>query len=276
MIRLFTSCYPEQNPKRIAELSQSLERNLALPAFNKVYVFLEGMETAWVNGLKLNCQSIPHRPTYADFFGLANEQVTSDDDLSIVANSDIFFDWSLLVLANRLKPTQCAALSRWDVQPDGTSTLFDRNDSQDAWIFKGKIRPVVADFCVGIPRCDNRILYELLRAGYEVINPAFSVKAFHLHAGERAEYPGQIEGMNVEPPYAYLWPHNLMSWPATLIQRFLHPDRRLGWRIDWRKLQRSLPWRAVNKLMKLGSGSRERGSKGQWDDEHGPDDGHAA
>ncbi|HQX48706.1 MAG TPA: hypothetical protein PK992_02135 [Planctomycetaceae bacterium] len=255
MIRFFTSCYPERNPQRLAELSQCLERNLASPAVDEVCVFLEGMEAAWVNSSRLNCQHVIQRPTYAEFFRWANERVTSNEDLSIVANSDICFDMSVSVLSERLKPNQCVALSRWDVQQNGSARLFDRNDSQDAWIFRGRIRPVVADFCVGIPRCDNRILYELRAAGYEVINPAFSVKVFHLHAGEREEYPGQIDGMNVEPPYGYLWPHNLMSLPATMLHRLRNPGVPLGWRFDWRKLQRSLSYRALRKLQKLATGN---------------------
>lgn len=251
MIRLFTSCYPEQKPERIAELTQSLERNVALSAFDQVCVFLEGMTTPWANSPKLCCYPVAHRPTYANFFSWVNEQSKSDEDLSIVCNSDIFFDGSVLALAKRLKPNQCAALSRWDILLDGTSRLFERNDSQDVWVFKGKIRPVVCDYLMGVPRCDNRLLYELRQAGYEVINPAFSVRAYHLHAGERTEYPGAIEGPYVEKPYAYLWPHNLLSLPATLLHNLRKPEAKLGWRIDWRKLQRTLPWRAVNKLKRL-------------------------
>jgi len=182
MIRLFTSCYPEKKPDRLSELTLALERNCQLPEIDSVCVFLEGIEHPWVESSKLNERSITHRPTYTDFFGWASELVSADNDVSIIANSDIYFDSSLSALARNLMPNQCAALSRWDVQPDGTSRLFDRNDSQDAWVFRGKIRPIVPDFCMGIPRCDNRMLYELRAAGYEVINPAFSVKVFHLHA----------------------------------------------------------------------------------------------
>ena len=261
MIRLFTSCYPERKAERIAELSASLERNLALSAFDKVCVFLEGMKTPWANSPKLCCHAVAHRPTYANFFGWVNELSTSDEDLSIVANSDIYFDGSLSALAKRLKPNQCAALSRWDVQLDGKSRLFDRNDSQDAWVFRGKIRPMNADFCVGIPRCDNRILYELRAAGYEVINPAFSIRAHHLHNGERGEYPGEIQGLYVEAPYNYLWPHNLESLPVSLLHNLRNPKANLGWRIDWRKLQRTLPWRLFNKIKRRWARGQERGAK---------------
>ena len=215
----------------------------------------ESDDAVSVTGNLVERRRFQRRPTYQDYFQWANECVSGNDEVSVIANSDIYFDKTLLTLARCLRPNQCAALSRWDVQPDGTSRLFDRNDSQDVWVFRGKIRPIVADFCMGIPRCDNRMLYELRAAGYEVINPAFSVKVFHLHAGERGEYPGQIDGMHVDPPYAYLWPHNLLSLPATLWHRLRHPDVPLGWRIDWRKLQRSLPWRAVKRLRKLGARS---------------------
>jgi len=154
-----------------------------------------------------------------------------------------------------MRRNQSAALARWEIAPENLTHLLDRNDSQDAWIFKGRIRSVVSDYLMGVPRCDNRLLHELRRAGYEVINPAFSVRAHHLHHGERGEYPGEIQGLHVDPPYAYLWPHNLLSLPATLWHRFCHPESKLGWRIDWRKLQRSLPWRAVKRLRKLGARS---------------------
>lgn len=262
MIRLFTSFYPEQNPERLRELTIALERNCGLPEMDSVCVFLEGIGHPLAESSQLSVRAITSRPKYTDFFGWANELISTDNDVSIIANSDIYFDSTLGVLGNWLRWNQCVALSRWDLQADGSSRLFDRNDSQDAWIFRGKIRPMNADFCVGIPRCDNRILYELRAAGYEVINPAFSVKAYHLHAGERGEYPSKIQGLHVDPPYNYLWPHNLKSLPATLLHNLRHPDSKLGWRIDWRKLQRTLPWRAVDKLKRLAARTERRDSIG--------------
>ena len=248
MVRLFTSYYRDRHDGRQAELLACLQRNLNLDSIDLVCVLLEGIESPFPDHPKLQTRQIPHRPKYNDFFEWANELVQSNTDISVVTNSDIYFDSSISALPPGLKPNQCAALARWDVQPDGSSRLFDRNDSQDVWVFRGRIRPVTAGFCVGIPRCDNRILHELRTAGYDVVNPAFSVGAFHLHAGSRAEYPAEIQGLHVEPPYAYLWPHNLCSLPATLWHRLRHPEAQLGWRIDWRKLQRTLPWRVWTRL----------------------------
>jgi hypothetical protein len=118
-------------------------------------------------------------------------------------------------------------------------------------VFKGPLRDVQADFPVGVPRCDNRFLYELKRAGYEVINPAFSIRAYHLHAGVRGEYQGENLAQFVDPPYAYLWPHNLWSLPRTLWHNLRHPQARIGWRLDRRRIARSLPLRAARKLLGL-------------------------
>ena len=251
MIRVFTSLYPEPNATRSGEIQSCLRRNLDAPIIGEVCLFLESNVTSPFSSEKIHTRTISHRPKYRDFFNWANQRNVSDEDLSVICNSDICFDSTLQSLNYYLRPDQCAALSRWDVVKSGTAQIFDRNDSQDAWVFCGRIRPIASDYLMGVPRCDNRLLYELRRAGYEVINPAFSVRAFHVHAGERAEYPGEIDGPHVEGPYEYIWPHNLISLPETVIHNLRDPEANIGWRIDWRKLQRTLPWRVVNKLKRL-------------------------
>jgi hypothetical protein len=251
MIRLFTSHYPEKCATRLGDLQACMKCNIGNSALDFVCLLLEGVETPYPTEHRLQVRAIFSRPTYQDFFDWANELCTSPDDVTLIANSDVFFDKSILALAETLKSNQCVALSRWDLQPNAPAQLFDRSDSQDVWVFKGPIRPVFGDFLVGVPRCDNRILHELRKVGYEVINPAFSVRAYHLHFGERAEYPKIIDGPHVAPPYEYLWPHNLMSLLPTLWYRLRHPESKLGWRIDWRRLQRTLPWRSINRLKRL-------------------------
>lgn len=239
-VRLFTSCYPERDPVRREEIRQCLRRNADCDLLDQICLFVEGPVLVPVDSEKVQIREAAERPRYLDFFAWAN-QLAGPQDISIVANSDIFFSDTLAALFESLTENSCAALSRWDIMPQGPPRLFDRADSQDVWVFRGQIRPMISDFCVGIPRCDNRILYELQQAGYRVINPAFSVQAFHLHAGQRAEYPGQIQGLHVSPPYAYLYPHNLWNLPQTLLHNLRHPHRRIGWRPDWRRLKRWSP-----------------------------------
>ena len=238
-IRLFTSVYVESNPARSGELDESLRTNLGNAAFDEVCLFLEGENApAPATSERIRTRRLATRPTYADYFTWISD-VASPDDVSILANSDIFFD-SQMGLFRIWAPgaDEALCLSRWET---GTETYVnDRNDSQDIWIFKGKVKAVEADFPVGVPRCDNRVAHQLEAAGYRVYNPAFSLRAFHLHSGPRHEYSTDHQADFVPPPYKYIWPHNLWSLSKTLAHNARYPAWRVFWRLDRRKVSRTL------------------------------------
>ncbi len=248
-VRLFTSIYVEENATRRRELRECLARNADCPFIDEICLLQEQQAECRFKHAKLRLHPIPRRPLYEDFFKAMNQLCQCENDFSIIANSDIYFDRTLSAVVDNLKHRQCAALSRWDIQPDGHAVLFDRNDSQDAWIFRGPVRSVVGDFCVGIPRCDNRILYELRRAGYEVINPAFSIRALHLHSGPRADYPNEISGRFAPPPYEYLFPSNLVSLPQFLYGRMLGQFSGVTWRVNPRFLRRLSPFLRLRNML---------------------------
>jgi hypothetical protein len=218
---------------------------LACAEVNEVRVLVEGEGFPLLPSPKLHLRTIAGRPLYEDYFRWINE-LACPDDISIIANTDIWFDNSIGVVARALRKDECFALARWD--GDG---LRDRNDSQDSWIFRGKVKDVVGNFPSGVPRCDGRILYELQTAGYRVRNPAFSVKTHHVHAGERAEYPKENLPHFVAPPYRYLWPHNLFGFWRTMWFNLKHPAQEIGYRLDKRAIQRTLPVRAFNKIRRM-------------------------
>lgn len=250
-VRLYVSFYNEQNSARRHEILECLRLNSNCGIIDEVCLLIEGKAVLPGRNSRWVFRQFNHRPTYADFFGWANQRLTSGSDVTIIANSDIYFDGSLEALCSVLRPAQCAALARWDVLPNKQAKLFDRNDSQDAWVFRGEIRPLGCGYQVGVPRCDNRLLHELRVVGYHVINPAFSVYAYHLHLGDRMEYPEVIAGPHVEGPYEYLWPHNLLSLPATWAHRVRYPQANLGWRFDKRLFARTPPVRAFKKACNL-------------------------
>ncbi len=255
MIRLLSSFYDEANAGRHAEITKCLRRNTYDKSIDEVYLFLENVDSLPFDHDAVLTKKISQRPTYSDFFHWVDDiSPVAAVDLTIIANSDIYFDQSIRSLCHALKPHQCAAITRWDITASGAPALFDRNDSQDVWVFRGPLKEVRGDFGVGVPRCDNRFLYELKQAGYEVINPAFSVRTYHLHAGLRPEYSVENLQHSVDPPYAYLWPHNLWSLPRTVLYNLRHPDARLSWRFDRRKFARWLPVRAVNKIWRASKG----------------------
>ncbi|HVF40548.1 MAG TPA: hypothetical protein VM939_11675 [Gemmatimonadaceae bacterium] len=240
MIRLFTTCFPESNPVRAAEFTEALRRNVACSPIGEICVLAETEVPPVSRSAKLRVRKVQGRPMYEDYIRWINELATTDD-FSVIANADIFFDDGLDVLRKtRMKSGTAFALSRWDVETNGKALLYDHNDSQDSWVFRGRVEGVRADFLIGVPRCDNRFMKELELAGYEVLNPSFSLRSFHLHAGSRATYPVEPEAVFVPPPYGYKWPHNLWPLYRTLLHNVTHPAARVSWRFDSRLWRRKL------------------------------------
>jgi len=180
MIRLFTNKYTDKNPVRNKELEKC---------------FVNNFELFGPFGLITYDSRLP----FSDFFAIINLSV-EENDISIIANSDIYFE-SLKELKT-IKGNEVYALSRWD-----GNTLYDREDSQDAWVFRGKIKPIPdCNFGLGVPGCDNAIAERLHRAGYTVLNPSKSIKAIHLHSSNIRNYDRRT---TVPKPYLLIKPHYL-------------------------------------------------------------------
>lgn len=161
MIRLLYNYYEDKNPGRKKEVDMCLQKNLDNPHIN--VIIIESAE----------------KVTYDTFFQKINK-LTSTEDINIIANSDIFFD-ETIVLANNMNSNAMYALSRWDWINEHNVKFFDRPDSQDAWIFKGPVTKVSGNFTLGKKGCDNRIAHEFKIAGYNVTNPSQSIKSYHVH-----------------------------------------------------------------------------------------------
>jgi len=198
MVNLYTSFYQDKDAKRQKELLYCLNKNIENPLIDNIFLIVEGDvklpksdKLIIVNG---------NRPTYRNFFDLVNDTVTSVNDISIIANTDIYFNETLASLD--IHERQCIALSRWDKKKDGLR-LHNERFSQDSWIFKGKLRNVrFCDFYLGIPGCDNRIAYELNRAGYRMFNPATKIQSIHYHQSDLHNYDGSTP--KIPKPYLFI------------------------------------------------------------------------
>ena len=198
MVNLYTSYYQDKDAKRQKELLYCLNKNIENPLIDNIFLIVEGDvklpksdKLIIVNG---------NRPTYRNFFDLVNDTVTSVNDISIIANTDIYFNETLASLD--IHERQCIALSRWDKKKDGLK-LHNERFSQDSWIFKGKLRNVrFCDFYLGIPGCDNRIAYELNRAGYRMFNPATKIQSIHYHQSDLHNYDGSTP--KIPKPYLFI------------------------------------------------------------------------
>lgn len=186
MINLFINYYQDKNQIRQKELDFCLLKNISNSALNTIII---------------DSQS---RLTFKFFFDRINK-VTTDNDINIVANSDIFFDENI-VLAEKITIEQCFALSRWDFLTDGSVKHYFRPDSQDTWIFRGKIKPTVfSDFNIGYRGCDNRLAYELNKAGYKVSNPSVTIKSYHVQNSNIRNY-NMTDQFLVPGPYLTVEP----------------------------------------------------------------------
>lgn len=186
MINLFTNYYQDKNPIRQKEIDHCLMKNLCNISLNTIVI---------------NSQD---RLTFKFFFDRIN-LVSSDSDVNIVANSDIYFDHTIDIV-EKMGPEQCYALSRWDVTIDGSAKHYISADSQDTWIFKGKIKSnLFSDFNLGYRGCDNRLAFELNKAGYKVTNPSVTIKSYHVQNSNVRNY-NMTDQFLVPGPYLTLHP----------------------------------------------------------------------
>ncbi|WP_309400645.1 hypothetical protein [Cerasicoccus maritimus] len=247
MLRLFSTWFPCADKHRHDEFLEAVNRNLSCDAIDQLCILREG-EAELPEHPKLVVREIQHRPLFNDFFAWINELQT-EEDIAAIANTDIWLDETISLAHKHLTPQNAWALGRWDSWTQKPQ-LFDRNDSQDTWVFRGPLRHMNGGFPLGAPRCDNRILYEMQEAGYLVKNPAFSIICHHQHDEPPRAYLEVDSSFEAPPPYRYLYPENLMSYSEIRRHNAQSPIK-LHWQIDPRKIQRTLPYRAWLRLTKI-------------------------
>ncbi len=209
MIRLLTSYYIDQNQDRQKELNECLKRNIDNKFIDEIIVLIEYpidlKENVHLMNKKIKTVLIHSRPFYNVFFNLINQN-TGSKDWNIIANSDIFFDETIGTLSDKYNGLNklCLALTRWDIQKDGSINFLNRRDSQDAWLMQGMVSEKVnGDFTMGQAGCDNAIAERFKRVGYSVINPSKSIKAYHLHNSGVRNYNPSVK---VPQPYHLINP----------------------------------------------------------------------
>lgn len=177
MVNLFLNYYYDENNLRNRELEFCLYKNISNKNINTIIIESKS------------------RLKYSDFFSYI-KKIKAFNDVNIIANLDIYFDDSV-VLCESIGGKNVYALSRWD-DLRGRLVHFDRQDSQDAWVFRGIPEGVVGDFYLGVPGCDNKIAFQFKDAGYSVYNPSFDIKAIHVHQSRKRNYSRRD---SVPPPY---------------------------------------------------------------------------
>jgi hypothetical protein len=190
-INLYVNYYDEKNSKRRKEIDICVGHNLNNPLIN--VVLFESQK----------------RLKFSDYFRFIS-LYTSDKDVNIIANLDIYFDETIKLCSKMMTANDFYALSRWDVNSKGENARhWNRAESQDAWIFRGKPKSINADFCLGLRGSDNKIAYEAKEAGYCVTNPSSSIKCYHMHSSRIRNYSLRSQHDKVPPPYLTVNPTKL-------------------------------------------------------------------
>jgi hypothetical protein len=220
-LNLIVQYYRCSTAERQEEINTCLRMNLLNPCISELHLLTEEVFdfATYPNNEKIHQINIHSRLTFEHAFAYANKGPVSAT--WILSNADIYFDGSLIHLNGAKLDDTVFALTRHDIQKDGTWKIVDpafAHGCQDAWIFKTPLPLDIlfAKFYLGIPGCDNRIAYEFINAGYKVINPSNKISIFHLdlirdtNIFERdREYAKLMSEVNIyqdlvaPPPYQY-------------------------------------------------------------------------
>jgi hypothetical protein len=214
-----TSLYNEQSKKRIDEYIKCLEKNLVHRLIKNVHVIYDttsdsiSKDSPVLNYLKsknIKITYIKGRPTFGFCFSLANELYPYQN--IILSNADIFFNETLSLLKDYDLTGKLLAITRWQVNSDGTLTPYMRKNnipalnSQDTWIFNTPFHVSEKyNIEIGTVHCDNLLAYYARKSGLIVINPCLSIQCCHLHLSNVRNYnkavplPKVLEGFNYAP-----------------------------------------------------------------------------
>lgn len=186
-ILLYTNYYIDPVEARDKEIKKCFNENISNPQIDHIICFIDSNISKPYDSPKITYIYTQTRPTYNVFFDCMRF-FSGNNDINILANSDIYFDSSIDLLRHKLHHNSCIALTRWEFN-GGNYAIEVGPDSQDTWIFKG--HPLIDlkfNFTLGKAGCDNRLAYELGRIGYNVINPVKTIKSIHCHSSGIRRY----------------------------------------------------------------------------------------
>lgn len=171
-----------------------LKKNIECIAIEKIFLLIDDNHIPELDDEKIEIINLPGRPSYLDWINLTNEKC-NNNTLSILANTDIYFDRSILKLNKifSLKEESFVALSRYEKMGDNEILHKNPHWSQDVWVISSDVVISEAfkknlDIPLGVPRCDNKIAYLFSVRGFEIYNPCYEIKTVHVHETQLRTY----------------------------------------------------------------------------------------
>jgi hypothetical protein len=242
-IYLIQQYYLAPKTQRQREITWALEKNLECPYIDKIILLNEKAYDLPENP-KLQQVVLGHRLTYLDVLKHIKYHVPKNTHV-VFSNSDIYMDQTLRALYSLDTSNKFISLLRYETETDYngiTNTepkLFGpRPDSQDTWIvwsssINFELTEADFGFSFGIPGCDNTINISMLRHKFTVVNPALSIKTYHVHSSNIRNYnTGDVID---KPVFLYVEPTGIQEYnPITDMSPYISKT--------WKKIQpRSFP-----------------------------------
>jgi hypothetical protein len=210
-ILLITQYYNESDAMRQAEMELCLKKNLENEQIHSVHLMVNDYVKGYFGGAKINPHYIlPNRAKFKHAFDLA-KSIGRNDCIYVIANSDIYFDESIVNLRDGVEPRSVAVVTRRDLERDWTlsnaksykigekTVKQDPKFSYDAWAFDSSIfeSNFENDFYMGVFNAECRLSEEILKANINMYNLDKRVNAIHVHWSEKRKTRiGDFEGLN--------------------------------------------------------------------------------
>jgi len=219
-IDLYLQFFIHSNEERNNEIKTCLKMNVINPYINKIFLLNERIytpEEMGVDNSKIIQIPLGTRLKYSDIFNWVNIRMNlvETPGYIIIANADIFFDETLENLLKsdmNQKPTIMAQLRYdYDGTASGIKIFGPRPDSQDCWIYHSKynnllLNKKIFNFELGMPGCDNSILYLFKLYNFRLINDPESLHCMHYHQTQIRNYSNKDL---IKKPYVMINPPNL-------------------------------------------------------------------
>lgn len=163
-----------------------IHKNLLNRNFNKIVLFIEKGYEISLSSNKIEFVEFNDRISYKDWFFISK----NNDEIKILANSDIYFDESINYLKKINWNNTLVILSRKDLTKEGKivdSEVFYKSSkkinplcSQDAWAYKDNLGYFYCDYKLGYWNCESQLRNSAKKSGLNVKNLSEKINAIHV------------------------------------------------------------------------------------------------
>lgn len=217
---LYTPYYRTSSAARQKEIDLCLRVNVDCPHIDRIIVLIDDDSDPPIDSARLDVVRVKERPKYSDWVSLSES--LPEGTISLLANSDIYFDDSLVRLSSAISDDSTfMALSRYD--PDGNDWKIRSNPhwTQDTWGYRVARSKINHNFLrslsvpLGVPRCDNKVAYAFAIRGWKIVNPCRFVRSVHVHDTNERGYDKKRD-RTVLGGVAYVHPGETIDGAASL------------------------------------------------------------